>query len=154
MIDNTIQRLQLNTKDLVTAAFIMQKLSNDFKSACIKESCQTKTRLKGEMNQQLWKLPLRTWYWLKLIELFVDKTLEKAWGFLSPCWLCCFTSSRLHGGDFLSTFPICDVKVSASLLRQDPTCKTSTGPKQKGRTAAKLSFTPDESKHPPRSLWG
>lgn len=30
----------------------MQKLSNDFKSDCIKESCQTKTRLKGEMNQQ------------------------------------------------------------------------------------------------------
>lgn len=52
----------------------------------------------------LWKLPLRTWYWLKLIELFVDKTFEKAWGFLSPCWLCCFTSSQLHGGDFLSTF--------------------------------------------------
>lgn len=53
MIENTIQQLQLNsTKDLVTAVFIMQKPSNDFKSDCIKESCQTKTRLKGEMNQQ------------------------------------------------------------------------------------------------------
>lgn len=29
----------------------MQKLSNSFKSDCIKESCRVRMRLKGEMNQ-------------------------------------------------------------------------------------------------------
>lgn len=157
MIENTIQQLQLNsTKDLVTAVFIMQNPSNDFKSDCIKESCQTKTRLKGEMNQQ---------HALKIA--FENLILAEAnW---VVCWQDLRESLRLPftllalllyiqptawRGFPLHFFPICDVKVSASLLRQDPTRKTSTAPKLKGRTAAKLSFTPDESKHPPRSLWG